>query len=84
MRDTNNRSNALKRIASFVAVLVVLYPLSAVIVSVLVRRGIIPTGSSAFSVVARFYDPFFSVIYYIPGADDTFARVTCWLAGVQP
>src|ERR1044071_2624983 len=54
------------------------YPLSAVVVSVLTKRGIISTTSPVFRTVAHFYDPFFAVISYIPGADDAFTRVTCW------
>ena len=66
----------------FIAVLVASYPLSAIVVSVLARRGVISLSSPVFATVEHIYDPFFAVIYHIPGADDAFARLTCWLAGV--
>ncbi|HXI52115.1 MAG TPA: hypothetical protein VNH84_11435 [Candidatus Saccharimonadales bacterium] len=38
-------------------------------------------SSPAFRVIAQIYDPFFTVVDYIPGATDNFARLTSWLAG---
>jgi len=66
------------------ATLLVIYVSSAVIVSVLARRGIVSSRSSGFRVVAQLYDPLFFATEHVPGADDAFARTTCWLAGVEP
>ena len=60
-----------------------LYVLSAIGVSVLVKRHVIPTPSPTLSLLMRFYAPLFKVMEQIPGADDQFAAVTSWLAGSE-
>ena len=60
-----------------------LYVLSAVGVSVLVKRHVIPNPSPTLSLLMRFYGPLFKVMEQIPGADDQFSAVTSWLAGSE-
>jgi hypothetical protein len=60
-----------------------LYVLSAIAVSVLVKRHVIPTPSPTLRLLMRFYAPLFEVMEKIPGADDQFTAVTSWLAGSE-
>jgi len=55
--------------------------ISALPACVLFKRSTLSMSSPAFRVIAQIYDPFFTVVDYIPGATDNFARLTSWLAG---
>ncbi len=60
------------------------YVAGAILLSVLVKRGVVSDRpSTAVYTIASLYTPFFVAVEQIPGADECFARFTSWLAGAE-
>ncbi len=83
-RDDMSCWDAAKRVLLVLGLGLMLYTFSAVPVSVLAKWEVIPTKSASFRVLVRFYDPLFSFMSHIPGADDAFVRITDAIARLHP
>ena len=71
---------SLTQVLFVASLLVMLYALSAVPVTVVIKRQAIPPYSKTVQVLAQFYAPLFGFMRHVPGAEDAFVSLTDHLA----